>query len=366
MKPYQVHLFSDESKIPDFLPSAPFFIYENKRYLNFLVFDCFHLKNSEHLKEVATSEIEASGIAPANGSVPVMVELQKAMAEIKKIDSMLLFPDEISALFAVFSIFGQKATFFVDYETSPAINNVLQYRNVEYYDHNDLEKLDKLLSAKSEKVIVIDGVYEWTGSVGPVNALIKTAQENECVIIGNELNSFGFLGREGRGFIDLFNCYDAINIEIGSFNKFLGGFGTYIGAKRYLVNKIKENTSALITAFPQFMLSVNLTGLELIKSGKNHKNTFQKLWKNSRYFITRLKQIGFSTISDTPIIVVSFNNNEEAGEFTKKLFFEQIIVAQNKERIRLCLSVEHSKDDIDYCLEKFESVGKELGILSSD
>ena len=54
----------------------------------------------------------------------------------------------------------------------------------------------------------------------------------------------------------------------------------------------------------------------------------------------------------------------EAGEFTKKLFFEQIIVAQKKERIRLCLSIEHSKQDLDYCLDKFESIGKELEILN--
>ena len=53
MKPYQVHLFSDDKKIPDSLPAEPVFVYENKRYLNFLVFDCFHLRNNEVLRGVA-------------------------------------------------------------------------------------------------------------------------------------------------------------------------------------------------------------------------------------------------------------------------------------------------------------------------
>lgn len=365
MKPYQVHLFSDENKIPIFLPSEPSFVYENKRYLNFLVFDCYQLKNNEYLKEVAKMSIESNGIVAADGRIKTHEEIQKVMFEIKKIDSLLLFPDEISALFALFSIFGSKATFFIDYETSPSIIAVLQHRNVEYYDHNELEKLSKFLSAKSEKVLVIDGLYEWLGTIGPVNNLIKLAKDNDCFIIANEINSFGFLGRNGRGFIDLFNLYDEINIELGSFSRFLGGFGCYISAKKYLMNKIKENAMTILNPLPQFMLSVNLAGLELLKTEKDKKSMFQKLWKNSRYFISRLKQIGFSTLSETPIVIVSFNNNEEAGEFTKRLFFEQVIVAQNKERIRLCLSVEHSKDDLDYCLEKFESTGKEMGILKS-
>ncbi len=365
MKPYQVHLFSDKNKIPDFLPSEPIFVYENKKYLNFLVFDCFHLKNNEYLKDSAKLNIDASGITSSEGRIKIMDELRKAMYEIKKIDSLLLFPDEVSTLFATISIFGPKTTFFVDYETSPSIIAVLQYCNIEYYSHHDIEKLNKLLSAKSEKVIVIDGIYEWLGNLSPVNDLVKIAKDNNCIIIGNEINSFGFLGRHGRGFIDLLNLYDEINIEIGSFSKFLGGFGCYVGAKRYLINKIKENTMGVLSPLPQFMLSVNLAGLELIKTEKGKNDQFQKLWTNSRYFINRLKQIGFSTLSETPIVVVSFKNNEEAGEFTKKLFFEQIIVAQNKERIRMCLSIEHSKEDLDYCLDKFEAIGKDLGISSS-
>ena len=365
MKPYQAHLFSDESKIPDFLPSEPIFVYENKRYLNFLVFDCFHLRNNEYLKNSAKLNIDANGITATEGRMRTFEELRKAMNEIKKVESLLLFPDEVTALFATISIFGPKTTFFVDYETSPSINAVLQYRNIEYYNHKDLDQLDKLMSAKTEKVIVIDGIYEWLGSMGPINDLVKIAKENDCIIVGNEINTFGFLGRHGRGFVDLLNLYDKMNIEIGSFSKFLGGFGCYVGAKRYLINKIKENTIGIFNPLPQFMLSVNLAGLEIIGTEKGKGDMFQKLWKNSRYLITRLKQIGFSTLSETPIVVVSFKNNEEAGEFIKKLFFEQIIVAQNRERVRLCLSVEHSKEDLDYCLDKFESVGKGLGIISS-
>jgi len=366
MKPYQVHLFTDENKIPDALPSEPFFVYENKRYLNFTVFDCFHRKTGDDLKTAVHTIIENHGIVPAEGNNESLARLRTAMSELKKTESCIFSLDEMSALYALFSIFGEKTTFFLDWETSPSFIATLQYRNFEYYNHNDLEQLNKLMSAKSERVLVVDGMYSWLGSIGLVNELLKIADLHDCVVIANELNSFGFIGRDGRGFIDLFNCYDSIDIEIGSFSRFLGGFGCYISAKKYLTTKMRENGTGILAPMPQFMVAANLAALEMLRSEKQNKNMYQKLWKSARYMITRLKQLGFRTISETPIIVVSFKNNEEAGEFTKRLFFDQIIVSQNKERVRLCLSIEHSKEDLDYCLTRFESIGEELGIAKAD
>jgi len=363
VKPYQVHLFSDDKKMPEALPPDPVFVYENKRYLNFVPFDCFHLKNTDALKSAALTSIEANGIAATGGRIAVLEELQHAMTDAKKFESYLFFPDELSALFATFSLFAAKTTIFVDYETTPALSAVLQHRNIEYYDHKDLNQLATLLGAKSDKVLVIDGVYEWLGSIGPVSDLLKLAQTQECIVIANEINSFGLLGREGRGFIDFFNCYEAVNIDIGSFSNYLGGFGCYVGANKFLINNMRENTFQYRKAMPQYMLAVNREALNFIRTSK--KNMFQKLWQNSRYMVTRLKQLGFATESETPIMVVRFSNNEEAGEFAKRLLMNQVIVAQNKERIRLCISVEHTKEDLDRCLSCFESIGEDLGTIKS-
>ncbi|UCG29834.1 MAG: aminotransferase class I/II-fold pyridoxal phosphate-dependent enzyme [candidate division WOR-3 bacterium] len=365
MKPFQVHLFSEEGRIPESVPPEPSFVYGNKRYLNFLHLDCLHMKNSEHLRETARMNIEARGIVPTDARADIMANLQGVMNEVKRLESLLFFPDEISMMFALVSIFGPKTTFFADYESSSSLLNVLQYRNIEYYDFRDLDQLRRLLGAHAEKVMFVDGIYDWLGNISPANELVKIAHENECVVIANELSSFGLLGREGRGFVDLCNAYEDINIDIGSFSKYLGGFGCYLGSKKYMVNKIRENVGHITDFAPQFMLAVNLAGLEMIKETGRNKELYNRIWKNSRYFITNLKQMGFKTVSETPLTVVIFNNNEEAGEFTKKLIDEQIIAAQKKERIRLCLSVEHSKEDLDFCLHKFEIIGNALGIIKT-
>jgi len=362
MKPYQPHLFKISDESTKFISAEPVFVYDNKRYINFSLFDFRNLRNNEYLKETARHAFDTTGLASSLNDSESMESFKKKMSELKKIESLIFFPDEVSAIFALISIFEPRTVFFIDYETSPSISAVLRFRNVEYYHHENLEQLAKLLTVHSEKAIIIDGLYEWLGYFGPINEMVKLAKESGTLIIANELNSFGLLGRDGRGFVDLFYLYDDVGIEIGSFDKFIGGFGTYLGAKKYLINKIMENINGIYKPLPEFMVETNLASLNLIMNERANKVAFQKLWTHSRYFINRLKQVGLKTKSETPIIVVIFNNNDEAEEFSKQLFKEGIIVQRQRERIRFTISIEHTEADLDYTLDKIETLVKDMGI----
>lgn len=363
MKPYQINLFNEQDKLPLLLPSEPVFVFNNKKYLNFSTFDCFNRRNNEYLIETARMNIDSHGYSDIRNPDNLLDELKKEMNEFKKIDSIIPFPEEISALYALFTIFGSKTVFFIDYETSPSICALLQYRNVEFYNHREPEQLSKTLNINGEKVIIIDGLYEWLGYTGPVGEIVRIAKENQTTIIANELNSFGLLGRDGRGFIDLYYLYDDISIEIGSFGRYLGGYGSYIGAKKYLVNKIIENTNGIFTPLPKFMLAVNIAGIDALKNESKNRSLLSNLWTHSRFFINRIKQTGLKTMSETPVVVIILNNNEEAEAFSRRLFDDGIIVTTNKERVRLVLSIEHTRADLDYVLNRVEAHIKDMGIV---
>ncbi|MGQ9664444.1 MAG: hypothetical protein ACUVUH_03815 [bacterium] len=363
MKPYQTNLFDEGDRIPILLPSEPVFIFNNKKYLNFSSFDCLNRHNNEYLIETARLNIDSHYSPDIRNPDDLLEELKKEMNEFKKTDSLVVFPEEISALYALFSIFGHKTVFLVDYETSPSICALLQYRNVEFYNHREPEQVSKILSISGEKVLIIDGLYEWLGYTCPVGDILRIGKEKQVTIIANELNSFGLLGRDGRGFIDLYNLYDDISIEIGSFNKFIGGYGTYIAAKKYLINKIIENTNGISTPIPKFMLAVNIAGIGALNNESKNRSLQSKLWTHSRFFINRLKQIGLKTMSETPIVVIIFNNNEEAETFQRRLFDDGIIATSNKERLRLVISIEHSRPDLDYVLDRIEAHFKDMGIV---
>lgn len=359
MKPYQVRLFPEEAGLPSDVPDEPFFFIEEKRYLNFARYDFRNLHNNEYVKEQIKSHIEEYGFNTGQEGID---ELRSAMRGFKKVDELLFFPDEVTAVVALASVFDAKTTYFLDFETHPAFPSVLQPRGVEYYDHRDQEQLSKLLRTHAEKVLVIDGLYEWLGTLGPVNELVKLAREHGAVVVANEINTFGLLGRNGRGFVDLFNIYEDVNFEIGSWRRFYGGFGAYLAAKKYLINKVEENQRGLLEPLPRFMYRANLAGLELLQDDRITRTIVQRLWKESRYFINRVKQMGLVTASDTPVIVINFNNNDERAEFGRRLYEYGIIAGQWKERLRFMLAVEHTREDIDYCLDRIETVKQDLAI----
>jgi glycine C-acetyltransferase len=98
----------------------------------------------------------------------------------------------------------------------------------------------------------------------------------------------------------------------------------------------------------------------------------KKLWDNGDYFKKNMKEIGFDVgNSQTPITPVMLGEAKTASEFSKKLFEENIFaqsigfptVPKGKARIRVMISAVHSRDDLDFALDKFKKVGKELDII---
>jgi len=97
-----------------------------------------------------------------------------------------------------------------------------------------------------------------------------------------------------------------------------------------------------------------------------------RLWENTRYFKGEMKSLGFDTgQSATPITPVMLGEAKLAQEFSRRLFEEGVFamaigfptVPRGMARIRVMVSAMLSQDDLDYGLEKFTQVGRELGVI---
>jgi glycine C-acetyltransferase len=85
-----------------------------------------------------------------------------------------------------------------------------------------------------------------------------------------------------------------------------------------------------------------------------------------------MKKIGFDTgESETPITPIMVGEANKAAEFSSKLLEEKIFaqsigfptVPKNTARIRVMISAAHSKEDLDFALDKFENAGKDMGLI---
>jgi len=112
--------------------------------------------------------------------------------------------------------------------------------------------------------------------------------------------------------------------------------------------------------------------LAAVKILEKSDNLVKKLWKNTKYFKSRMNELGFNLgMSQTPITPVILGEAKLAQEFSKKLFDNGVFataivyptVPLGTARIRVMMSAAHSKDNLEFALEVFEKVGRKLKVI---
>jgi glycine C-acetyltransferase len=98
----------------------------------------------------------------------------------------------------------------------------------------------------------------------------------------------------------------------------------------------------------------------------------QQLWDNTTYFKAGLQRHGFNTgRSESPITPVIVGEAPMAAQMSDRLFqagvFAQSIgfptVPRGQARLRTIVTATHTREDLDYALDMFGQVGKELGVI---
>jgi glycine C-acetyltransferase len=94
--------------------------------------------------------------------------------------------------------------------------------------------------------------------------------------------------------------------------------------------------------------------------------------KNAKYFRDKMKRAGFDLVKGkTAIVPVMVYDEPLAIKFADELLNEGVyvigfcfpVVPRGKARIRVQLSAAHSIEEIDFAVDAFIKVGKELNII---
>jgi glycine C-acetyltransferase len=97
-----------------------------------------------------------------------------------------------------------------------------------------------------------------------------------------------------------------------------------------------------------------------------------RLWENTRFFKAGLATLGFNTgLSQSPITPVIVGDGALAMKLSDRLFEEGVFaqgiafptVARDRARVRTIVTAAHTRDELQFALDVFGKVGKELGIL---
>jgi glycine C-acetyltransferase len=240
-------------------------------------------------------------------------------------------------------------------------------------DMNDLEEKLKEAKIKNTKQILIatDGVFSMDGYIANLKGICDLADKYNAMVMVDDSHAVGFMGKHGKGTHEHNNVIGRVDIITGTLGKALGGAsGGYTSARKEIVDLLRQRSRPYLfsnTVAPS-IVAASLKVLEMLSSTTHLRD---KLEENTKYFREKIKAAGFE-IKDGihPIVPIMLGDAVLAQKMAARLLEKGIyvigffypVVPKGTARIRVQISAAHSKEDLDFAVEKFSEVKKEMGI----
>lgn len=239
-------------------------------------------------------------------------------------------------------------------------------------DMQDLEK--KLIEAQNNrfKLIVTDGVFSMDGSIAKLDKICDLAAKYGALVMVDDCHATGFVGKSGRGSAEYHNVLDRVDIITGTLGKALGGsMGGFTSASTEIIDMLRQKSRPYLfsNSLAPPIVGAALKAFELLNSSSDLKD---KLQSNTNYFRNKITELGFDIVEgEHPIVPIMLYDAKIAQEFSKKLLergvyvvgFFYPVVPKKLARIRVQLSSAHSLDQLNFALDAFATVGRELKII---
>ena len=342
------------------------------------------LSNSRILKKAAIDAIKKYGagsgsVRPIAGTMDLHIKLEETIAKFKGTEDAIYYNSGFTANSGAIPALVREGDIVISDELNHGsiIDGVrLTKGERTIYKHKDMGELEARLkeaNAKNPKrvLVITDGVFSMDGDIAPLDRIVELAEQYGACTYVDDAHGDGVLGENGRGITNHFKLEGRVDMDMGTFSKGFGTMGGYIAGtstlKKYLLNK--SRTWLLTGSHPPATVAASIASLELLdRSDKLVK----KLWRNTKSFKKMLKELGFDTgASETPIIPIMTYDEEKAAQMSRRLFEEGVyalpivfpMVAKGKARIRTMMSADHSREDLDFAIEKIEKIGKELSLV---
>lgn len=244
-----------------------------------------------------------------------------------------------------------------------------RYKNC---DMVDLEEQLKAAQKNRFRLIVTDGVFSMDGFVAPLDKICDLADKYNAMVMVDESHASGFIGKTGRGTIELKNVMHRVDIVTGTLGKALGGaMGGFTAGKKEIIELLRQRSRPYLfsNSLAPHIVGASIAVLDMLSETTALRD---KLEANVKYFKDGIKKAGLEIKDgESAIVPVMLYDAKLAQEFAAKLLDEGIyvtgffypVVPKGQARIRVQLSAAHEKEHLDKALAAFEKIGKELGVI---
>ena len=311
------------------------------------------------------------------GTLDLHLEAERVCADFKEVEAALIYSSGYTANVGLIPtlVRGSEDVIISDeLNHGSSIDGVrLTKASRAVYQHNDMAALEQVLrehSGKERKLIITDGVFSMDGDIAPLDEITELAEQHDAMVFVDDCHGEGVLG-DGRGIVAHFGLQGRVTFEIGSYSKALGVQGGIVaGTEDVRRHALNHSRSWLLSGSqPPGVAAAQKAAIEVLMSEPQH---VRRLWNNTSYFRDELDSLGFDTgVSETPIIPVMCGESRLAQDLSSALRKEGVMVgaivfpmvARKKARVRTQMSAGLTRDDLQEVLGKFETCGRELGLI---
>jgi glycine C-acetyltransferase len=367
---------------------APVCHYDGREVINLASNNYLGLANHPKLIEAslkATKElgVGSGAVRTIAGTMRIHMELEEKIACFKNAEACVVFQSGFAANAGTVSAILGKEDFILSDELNHAsiIDGArLSRAKIKVFRHKDADHCEELLNEiagePGHKLVITDGVFSMDGDIGPVDKLGALAEKYGAIMMVDDAHASGVLGRNGRGSIDHFGMHGRVDVQVGTLSKAIGALGGYVCGSKDLIDYLHHRARPFLfsTSHPPSVAATCIAAFDILET---EPERIDRLWKNTRYFQGELKRAGFNIggvntpETETPITPVIVGEGRAAMDFSRALFEEGVMgtgiafptVPEGKARIRLILTSEHTKEQLDRALATLERVAKRMGLL---
>ena len=313
------------------------------------------------------------------GTMSIHEELERRLADFKHTEASLTLQSGYATNLGILSCVLVEGDVVISDELNHAsiIDGIrLTKADRLVYRHSDLDSLQEALEkarakAYRRKLVVTDGVFSMDGDIAPLPGIVERAEAFEAMVMVDDAHASGVLGANGRGTVNHFGLDGRVEIQVGTLSKAMGVLGGYAAGSATLREFLVARARPLLfsTSHPPGVAAACIAAVDVLLE---EPERIERLWDNTRYFKAQLAGMGFNTgVSETPITPVIAGDPDRANGLSDALseggiFAQPIVfpmVKREQSRVRTIVTSEHSRAQLDACLEVFQAAGRKLGLV---
>ena len=245
------------------------------------------------------------------------------------------------------------------------------------YANNDMAELEARLQEAQDarfRIIVTDGVFSMDGYVAQLDKICDLADKYDALVMVDECHATGFIGKTGRGSVELRDALGRVDIITGTLGKAMGGaMGGFTTGRKEIIEMLRQRSRPYLFS-NSLAPSIVGASIEVFDMLSETTELRDKLEDNVKYFKAGIAKIGLDyKDGESAIVPIMLYDAALSQQFADRLLEEGIyvigffypVVPKEQARIRVQLSAGHEREHLDQALAAFEKVARELGVLKT-